>query len=191
MAVNPKAFINMKSGAVIEIELLPDIAPQAVRSFIYLADLGVYDNHSIERVAPGLCVDLSFRAFNDDRAKYLIPNDTRSGVWLPVEPGAIVMGGYSEEAMSGGECFFPLDRVDRWSGSFPVFGKVISGMDEIYRIGQSELKFTGYEPYPGVRIMGPAEPEVIESVTVETFGINYPEPERISDEKLPDNWSLE
>lgn len=188
--MNPKAFIKMKTGAVIEIMLYPDIAPQAVRSFIYLAKHGVYDNHTIERVAPGQCVDLSFHAFHNDCAKYLIPNDTRSGTWLPVEPGTIVMGGYSADAMSGGECFFPLNRIDRWSGEFPVFGKIIFGMDEIFRIGGVELKFTGYEPYPGVRIMEPAEPEVIESVRVETFGIHYPEPMRLSNAELPDNWLL-
>lgn len=178
----------MDSGEEILLQLLLDIAPQAVRSFIHLAQIGVFDGQPIGRIAPGQCIDVSYRAFHDPRAKYMIHNDTLSGRYLPVAFGRVAMGGYGDDAISGGEFFFPLQTIDRWTGHFPVFGTVLDGLAVLRRLENVPLRFSGYEPYPGVKIMEPAEPEIIRSIHVDCMGQIYAPPQVLSDIEVPDNW---
>ena len=63
MKKNPVATITFSNSSVIQIELYPDIAPNAVTSFIYLAKQGVYDHYPIERIVPGWVLDMSYHAF--------------------------------------------------------------------------------------------------------------------------------
>ena len=79
MKKNPVATITFSNGSVIQIELYPDIAPNAVTSFIYLAKQGVYDHYPIERIVPGWVLDMSYHAFHNPKACYFIPNDVKSG----------------------------------------------------------------------------------------------------------------
>lgn len=104
----PTARLRMDSGEEILLQLLPDIAPQAVRSFIHLAQIGVFDGQPIGRIAPGQCIDVSYRAFHDPRAKYMIHNDALSGRYLPVAFGRVAM----EMMLSPAENFsFPCKRL--------------------------------------------------------------------------------
>lgn len=183
---NPIATIYMANGAKIVIELLPDAAPNTVNSFIHLAKLGVYDGHAIERIVPGSWVDASYRAFHKEEAKYLIPRESELHPEIePLEshPGCICMGGY-KAGLAGGEFFFPLRDCPEHKGVYPVFGKVLSGMEEVYR-----LEKVPTEPVLGMRITinKPLEPQIIEKVVVETFGVDYPEPVKL-DAPRPGNW---
>ena len=74
---NPVATIQMQNGNVITIELRPDQAPNTVASFIDLANAGCYDGWSIARIVPGYVVDASYSAFDQERCKYLIANESR------------------------------------------------------------------------------------------------------------------
>ena len=65
---NPIASIALSTGAVIRLELYPEIAPNAVTSFIYLANRQVFDHYPIERIVPGWVVDVSYHAFGNPQA---------------------------------------------------------------------------------------------------------------------------
>ena len=134
---NPKATLHMANGADIVIELLPEAAPNTVNSFIYAASHGYLDHHAIERIVPGNWVDVSYTAFGHKELQYLIPNEFALNpdvTPLDSHPGCVCMGGYGEAGLASCEFFFPLRDCPDHKGTYPVFGKVISGMNEIRRI---------------------------------------------------------
>lgn len=188
---HPIATITMANGAKIVVELYPEEAPNTVNSFIYLAKQGVFDNYAIQRVVPGWVLDVSYTAFGKDVCKYLIPNESQSQGFpnhIKVEPGVIAMGGYAPDEIAGGEWYFPYTS-ENLDWRYPAFGRVLSGWEEVERIEKVPLR-----PVPTRQqlvINEPIEPEVIASVVVETFGVEYPEPQRYTDRELPFNWFLD
>ena len=164
MKKNPVATITFSNGSVIQIELYPDIAPNAVTSFIYLAKQGVYDHYPIERIVPGWVLDMSYHAFHNPKACYFIPNDVKSGKYLEAVPGTIGLGGY------------------------PIFGKIVNGMEEIRRLEQLETYPVPYPGEPNVKINTPVYPVFIEQIQIETFGVSYGEPTRLTGIAKPLFW---
>ena len=187
---NPIATMAMNTGRTITIELRPDAAPNTVASFIHLANSGCFDNHAIQRIVPGFVVDASYSAFGKDEAKYLIDRETRNNGFannIKVEPGVICMGGY-EEGIAGGEFFFPLEYHERLDGAYPAFGIVTGGLDEIKRWETVELIPVTLPEDPRLNVSQPKEPIIFESVRVETFGVEYPEPVKLEMKKKPLTW---
>jgi peptidyl-prolyl cis-trans isomerase B (cyclophilin B) len=188
---NPIATITMENGAEIVVELMPELAPNTVNSFIYLAGRGAFDNYKIARVEPDFVVDVSTNAYDREVCRYLIENEAgKIGAEkrLPPELGVIGMGGY-ENGIAGGEFFFPLKHVPRLDGNYPMFGKIIKGVQEIIRIGSGPVEEFAFNP-PGMVLHKPVNREVISTVKVETFGVSYPEPVRL-DTELPAHWLME
>ena len=188
--MNPIATITMEHGGVITLELYPEIAPNAVTSFIYLAQKGVFDHYPIERVVPGWVLDMSYHAFHDPEACYFIPNDVKSGTYLEAEFGTVGLGGYDAPDIAGGEFFFPLADCPAITGTYPIFGKVTGGLEELRRLEGVE---TYPVPFPGqenVKVNTPVSPEFIQSVTVETFGVDYGEPTRLTGVERPLFWPV-
>jgi len=179
----------MRNGKKIVIELLPEIASNEVASFIWAAQNGFYNNHSIERIVPGSWIDMSYTAFGHEECKYFLPNrmSEKQNIKVP-ELGDICLGYYSETEISGTEYFFPLKRCDHLVGKCPVIGRVLEGMDEIQRIAAVKTRPVKYEPDLGVEINLPLEPEIIVSVEVDTKGVDYPEPEKLAEFELPASW---
>ena len=68
-----------------------------------------------------------------------------------------------------------------------MFGKVISGMDEIRRIATLKTVPVDF-PIPGVEVNKPVDPQVIETVELELYGETYPEPVRVENPKMPKCW---
>lgn len=135
--MNPIATLHMANGRNIVIELLPESAPNTVNSFIYTASRGYLDHHAIERIVPGNWVDVSCTAFGKRECRYLIPNEFELNpdvVPLDSHPGAVCMGGYGEAGLAGCEFFFPLRDCPDHKGIYPVFGRVLEGLDELYRL---------------------------------------------------------
>ena len=185
---NPVATIIMENGAVIELELLPELAPNTVNSFIFLASSGAFDGHAIQRIVPGYVADMSYDAFGKDICKYLIANEARASSepgGVKIEPGTIAMGGYDGE-IAGGEFFFPLAYHEKLDGNYPVFGKVTAGIEEIMRWETVPLSVVPLDP--AIEVNEPVEPIVIRSVHVDTFGVEYPEPSRLPMINRPPNW---
>ena len=98
------------------------------------------------------------------------------------------MGGYGEAGLASCEFFFPLRACPEHKGIYPVFGKVLEGMDEIYRLEKVETVPVTDFPIEGVEINRPVEHQVIDHVEVELFGETYPEPVRVKDPDLPLCW---
>ena len=184
----PVADLFLSDGGHIRIELEPDIAPHAVASFLFLAGKNVFDGHAIERIVPGWVVDMSYHAFHNPEACYFIPNDVRSGRFLEAEFGTVGMGGYGAPDIAGGEFFFPLAHCPGITGTYPIFGKVVSGLQELRRLEQVETYPVTYPGLPDVRINTPVEPVRILQVTVETFGVSYGEPVRLQGVEKPYFW---
>lgn len=175
----PLATIAMADGSQIKFELYPEFAPNTVNSFIYLANLGCFDHHDIERIEPGYVVDVSFSAFGREECKYLIANEApiAGGINpLPAAPGYVAMGG-CPDGISGGEFFFPLAESPRLDGQYPVFGKITEGLELVLSWGRLPLAETFYPMDPPVRTTKPAAPLTISSVSVETWGKVYPVPD--------------
>ena len=98
------------------------------------------------------------------------------------------MGGYGEAGLAGCEFFFPLRDCPEHRGIYPVFGRVIEGMDEIYRLEKVETEPVDF-PIEGVEVNRPLKPEIIERVELELHGKTYPEPVRVENPKLPICWT--
>ena len=181
----------MANGRKIVIELLPESAPNTVNSFIYTALRGYLDHHAIERIVPGNWVDVSYTAFGKKECRYLIPNEFELNpdvVPLDSHPGAVCMGGYGEAGLAGCEFFFPLRDCPEHKGVYPVFGRVLEGMDEIYRLEKVETVPVDDFPIEGVEVNRPVRPEIIERVELELYGRVYPEPVRVREPELPECW---
>lgn len=187
--MNPIATIKMQNGNIIKIELLPDIAYNEVSSFIWAANNGYYNNHSIERIVPGSWIDMSYTAFQHEECKYFLPNRLAEKPSVPVpEEGDLCLGYYSDKEISGTEYFFPLRRCEHLQYKCPVIGRVLSGMDEVYRLGQVATRPVKYEPDLKIEINKPLKAEIIASIEIDSKGISYPEPEKLSDFDLPASW---
>lgn len=188
--MNPIATLYMANGKKIVIELLPESAPNTVNSFIYAAKGGYLDHHAIERIVPGNWIDMSYTAFGKKECQYLIPNEFELNpkvVPLDSHPGCVCMGGYGEAGLASCEFFFPLRDCPEHKGVYPVFGKVLEGMDEIYRLEKVDTIPVDF-PIEGVEVNEPVKPEIIERVELELFGVEYPEPVRVENPELPVCW---
>lgn len=185
---NPIAVMTLTTGAQIEMELLPEVAPNAVTSFLYLAHRGVFDGHAIERVVPGWVLDMSYHAFHNPEACYFIPNDVRSGRYLEASFGTVGMGGYGPPDIAGGEFFFPLADCPSITGKYPIFGRVTRGLAELRWLERLETRPVSYPGLPDVKINTPVEPVGIQRVTVETFGVEYGEPSHLHGIEKPYFW---
>ena len=185
---NPIASLTLSTGSVIQLELHPEIAPNAVTSFVYLAKRHIFDHYPIERIVPGWVIDVSYHAFGRPEACYFIPNDVESGQYLEAVFGTVGLGGYGAPDIAGGEFFFPLADCPGITGKYPIFGKVIQGLEELRRLEQVETYPVSYPGLPDVKINTPVVPVFIERVSVDTFGIDYGEPLRLEGKEKPYFW---
>lgn len=97
------------------------------------------------------------------------------------------MGGYGEAGLASCEFFFPLRDCPDHKGIYPVFGKVLEGMEELYRLEKVDTRPVDF-PIEGVEVNEPLIPEVIERVELELFGVEYPEPIKVEHTQLPVCW---
>ncbi len=180
MKKNPIATIQMASGNAIKIEIMPTEAPNTAASFIWLAEQGAFDNRPIKRIVPDFVIQPSFNAFEkDQRCDFMIQGEFRANGFnnqLPLTKYAVAMGG-DGETLTSGSCFFIVvgDAMEKLDGKYSGFGKVIEGFDEVDRLVRVPLKSVETD-LPGVVINEPEQMEVIERITVETFGEIYNEP---------------
>ncbi|MDO5714358.1 MAG: peptidylprolyl isomerase [Tissierellia bacterium] len=187
--LNPIAKIKFSIGEI-HLELYPEIAPNAVKSFSYLAKKGVFNHYPIERIVPGWVLDMSYHAFHNPKACYFIPNDVKSGKYLKAEFGTIGLGGYGPPHIAGGEFFFPLDDCPAITGTYPIFGKVVEGLEVLRDIEKVETYSVPFPGEPEVKINTPIKPIFIEEVEVETYGEDYGVPEKLRGMEKPLFWPV-
>lgn len=177
---NPIVTIEMEQGGIIKIELYPSKAPQTVNNFISLIQKGFYNGLFFHRTIPG------FMAQGGDPEGsgmggpgYGIKGEfSENGVQNPISHlrGAISMARSNAPDSAGSQFFIVTDDSEFLDGKYAAFGNVIEGMDEVDKIVKTRVitrsSFGGGKDRP-------VEPPVMKKVTVETFGIEYPEPEKL------------
>ena len=172
MAQNPIVTFTMKNGDVIKAELYPEIAPISVNNFISLIQKNFYDGLIFHRVIKNFMIQ------GGD------PEGTGMGGPGYSIPGEFEMNGYSNSLKhtagvlsmarsmapnSAGSQFFLMHKdAPHLDGSYAAFGKVTEGMDVVNKIAETPTDYNDR----------PLEEQVMQSVTVETFGVDYPEPEK-------------
>lgn len=171
MSNNPIVTIEMENGAVIKVELYPEIAPNTVRNFISLVRKGFYDGLIFHRVISGFMI----QGGCPDGTGMGGPGYTIAGEFshngfknnLKHEAGVISMARAMDPNSAGSQFFIMHENSSHLDGEYAAFGKVIEGMDIVNKIAQVE---TGYSDKP-------VEPQVIKTMTVELFDQEYTEPE--------------
>ncbi len=96
-----------------------------------------------------------------------------------------------QNGIAGGEFFFPLAHHDKLDGNYPMFGKVISGLEEIVRIGSLPVRDFNVHPNPSYPMHTTISDEIIDTIRVDTHGITYPEPKKLENAQLPNQWTIE
>jgi len=123
----------------IEIEFLPDRAPNHVRQFLTLAALGVYDGTTFHRVVPGFVVQGGYMPTRkeplDERQERAVQPLQPEFSDTPHEKGIVSMARVSGEPASATTSFFiVLARAERLDRQYSVFGRVVSGMDVVEKM---------------------------------------------------------
>ena len=172
MAQNPIVTITMESGDVMKLELYPEVAPNTVNNFISLAKKGYYDGLTFHRVIKGFMIQGVCPLGNGTgNPGYSIKGEFRQNGFmnqLKHEAGVISMARSMMPDSAGSQFFIMHKKAPHLDGSYAAFGKLIEGMDVVNKIAEVA---TDYQDKP-------MEPQVMASVTVETFGEEYPEPEK-------------
>ena len=171
--MNPIVTFEMKDGGIIKAELYPEIAPNTVNNFISLVKKGFYDGKIFHRVIPGFMIqggcpegtgmggpgyhiagEFSMAGFKND---------------LKHNPGVLSMARAMHPHSAGSQFFIMHETSPHLDGQYAAFGKVIEGMDVVNRIAETKTN----------RQDKPLEDQVMVKVTVDTFGVDYPEPEKM------------
>lgn len=172
MNKNPIATIEMNDSKIIKVELYPDVAPNTVNNFISLAKNGFYDGLTFHRViygfmiqggcpdgtgmgGPGYSIKGEFAANGFDNQ-------------LKHTAGVISMARSMMPDSAGSQFFIMHKDAPHLDGQYAAFGKVVEGMDIVNEIAESDTDFSDK----------PLDDRVIKSIKVDTFDVDYPEPQK-------------
>ena len=172
---NTIVTIEMENGGKIVAELYPETAPQSVRNFISLANKGFYNGLIFHRVISGFMIQGGCpQGTGMGGPGYCIKGEFQlNGVKNPLshKRGVLSMA-RAQAPNSGGSQFFIMhEDGDFLDGQYAAFGKVTEGMDVVDAI--AAVKTNSQDR--------PLTEQKMKSVTVETFGEEYPEPDKLKD----------
>ena len=170
MAQNPIVTIEMEDGGTIKAELYPEIAPNTVNNFISLINKGYYDGVIFHRVIPGFMIQGGDpKGTGTGGPGYSIKGEfTRNGFKndLKHDRGVLSMARTMMPNSAGSQFFIMHKNSPHLDGQYAAFGKVIEGIEEVDKICSVR---TDYNDKPRI-------PQVMKKVTVDTLGVDYPEP---------------
>ena len=168
MAQNPVFTIRMRNGKEMKGELYPDTAPQSVGNFTALANSGFYDGLIFHRVIPGFMIQGGDpRGVGIGGPGYCIKGEfAANGVANPIRHtyGVLSMARSMMPDSAGSQFFIMTSDSPHLDGEYAAFGKVLEGMETAEEIVKT----------PRDASDKPLEPQVIDTVRVETFGQFYP-----------------
>ncbi len=172
MAQNPIVTFTMENGDVIKAELYPDIAPISVNNFISLINKNFYDGLIFHRVIRGFMIQGGDpEGTGMGGPGYSIKGEfAANGIEnnLKHTEGILSMARSMMPNSAGSQFFIMHKDAPHLDGSYAAFGKVIEGMENVNKIAETPTDYSDR----------PLEDQRIKSVTVETFGVEYPEPEK-------------
>ena len=169
---NPVITITMENGDVMKGELYPEIAPNTVNNFISLVNKGFYNGLIFHRVISGFmiqggCPDGTGMggpgySIKGEFAQNGFPND------LKHTPGVLSMARAMHPDSAGSQFFIMHQTSPHLDGAYAAFGKITEGLEIVNKIAETDTDYSDR----------PLTPQVIRSITVETFDSEYPEPEK-------------
>ena len=169
---NPVITITMESGAVMKAELYPEVAPNTVNNFISLVKKGFYDGLIFHRVIEGFMIQGGCPDGNGmgDPGYSIKGEFSHNGFKndLIHTAGVLSMARAFNPDSAGSQFFIMHKDAPHLDGEYAAFGKITEGMDVVNSIAECD---TNYQDAPIV-------PQRIKSITVDTFGTDYPEPEK-------------
>lgn len=167
---NPVVTFEMENGDVFRAELYPAIAPNTVNNFISLVKKGFYDGVIFHRVIAGFMIQGGDpQGTGVGGPGYSIKGEfTQNGFDNPLRhtPGVLSMARTMMPNSAGSQFFVMHKNSPHLDGAYAAFGQVTEGMDVINKIAAVRTDYMDK----------PVEPQVMKKVTVETFGVDYPEP---------------
>lgn len=170
---NPEVTIKIQDGGEIKIELYPEIATNTVNNFISLVKKGFYNGLTFHRVIPGFMIQGGCpRGTGTGNPGYSIKGEFSSNGYkndLKHTRGVISMARSMFPDSAGSQFFIMHEDAPHLDGEYAAFGKVIEGMKTVDEIASEKTDFSDR----------PLTPVAIECATVETFGVDYPDPEKI------------
>ena len=153
-------------------ELYPELAPNTVNNFISLVKKGFYDGLIFHRVIKGFMIQGGCPDGNGMGGPgYTIKGEFAQNGFsndLKHTPGVLSMARAMHPDSAGSQFFLMHKTSPHLDGAYAAFGKVTEGLDIVDKIAETDTDYSDK----------PREPQVIQSMTVETFGVDYPEPEK-------------
>ena len=171
---NPIVTITMKDGGVMKLELYPDVAPNTVKNFISLANAGFYDGLIFHRIIKGFMIQggcYNAEGYPNEPGYSIKGEFTSNGFKndLKHTRGVISMARTMVPDSAGAQFFIMHEDAPHLDGEYAAFGMLLEGFEVLDSIATTQ---TGYNDVPLVF-------PVIDTIRVETFGVDYGEPEKL------------
>lgn len=173
MAQNPIITFEMENGDIMKAELYPQVAPNTVNNFINLVNKGFYDGLIFHRVINGFMIQGGDPegtgmggpgyGIKGEFAQNGFAND------LKHTAGVLSMARSMMPNSAGSQFFIMHKDAPHLDGAYAAFGKIIEGMDVVNKIAEVATDYSDR----------PMEDQRMKTVTVETFGVDYDEPETV------------
>ena len=168
---NPIVTFEMENGDIMKAELYPDVAPNTVNNFISLVKKGYYNGLIFNRVIYGFMIQGGCpQGIGTGGPGYQIKGEFMQNGFLNElkhEPGVLSMARAMHPDSAGSQFFIMHKTSPHLDGAYAAFGKVIEGLDVVNKIAEVSVDFRDK----------PMTPQVMKSVTVDTQGVEYAEPE--------------
>lgn len=169
---NPVVTFEMENGDIMKAELYPEIAPNTVNNFIKLIQDGYYDGLIFHRVIEGFMIQGGCpQGQGTGGPGYTIPGEfSQNGFQneLKHTKGVLSMARAMHPDSAGSQFFIMHKASPHLDGAYAAFGKITEGIDVVDKIAKIATDYSDR----------PMEEQRMKRVTVETFGEDYPEPER-------------
>ena len=173
LMTNPIVTIEMEDGGEIQIELYAETAPNTVRNFVSLVSKGFYNGTTFHRVIPGFMIQGGDPEGNGMGGPgYTIAGEFAMNGFhndLKHTRGVLSMARAMDPNSAGSQFFIMVEDAPHLDNQYAAFGRVITGMDVCDRIVATRTNFRDM----------PLKPQVMKSVTVETFGESFDGPEKV------------
>ena len=170
---NPIVTFEMENGDVFKAELYPEIAANTVANFVTLVQDGFYNGLIFHRVIPGFMIqggDPTGTGMGGPG--YSIKGEfTGNGFQndLAHDRGVLSMARAMNPNSAGSQFFIMVEKAPHLDGQYAAFGKVIEGMEVADAIVSTKTDWNDR----------PRQEQKMKKVTVDTFGVAYPEPEKV------------
>ena len=170
---NPIVTFTMENGDVMKAELYPDVAPNTVNNFISLVKKGFYDGLIFHRVIAGFMIQGGDpEGSGMGGPGYSIKGEFNyNGVEnnLKHSRGVLSMARAQHPDSAGSQFFIMHADAPHLDGQYSAFGKLVEGEDVLDSIASIDTDWSDR----------PRTPQVMKTVTVDTFGVDYAEPETL------------